>query len=188
MKKKKKSALARAVLGPVCLIAVGLILLLNPDIGSAAISTILGWMLVAAGGLGGVVCIFSWPICGIPEVIVSVLALGLGIYILVNPLALASILGIGLGIFLVIQGSSGVAEAFQLKRCGYSWMPNLVLALLTLGLGAVLIFAPLTTSRIVMIICGAAMMLCGVVSLILRARAAKRLQGYQDSNIIDADQ
>ena len=185
MDKREKSAVWRAIFGAVCLIGAGLILLLNPDAGSAAISLVLGWSLVIAGALGLVGCIFSWPNCGLAETAVSTLILIMGIYLLRNPLALASILGIGLGICLAIQGIGGTADAIRCRHLAPDWIPRLAVALLTLGFGILLIFVPLTTSRILMVVCGIGMILAGVFRLYLLFRIRRRSRG--SSRIIDAD-
>lgn len=189
MKKNEKSALLGNSFGSVLLVIAGLVLLFNPDFGSAAVAVIVGWALVIAGGLGILVSILSWPILGPLEIAVCILGLGVGVYLLRSPLSLASILGLGLGAWLVIQGASTLWEAWKLKKAGWGYTPNVVLAVLMVVLGLILIFAPLTTSRIIMSLCGLAMLVCGVVNLVVRARAAKLLQEEQRKRkIIDADE
>lgn len=187
--KDGKTALLGSSFGSVLLVAAGLILLFNPDFGSAAVAVIIGWILVAAGALGILVSILSWPVLGVPEILIFALGLGLGIYLLNNPLSLASILGFALGAWLAIQGIAALVEALRLKKAGYSFTADLVLALVMVVLGVVLIFSPLTTSRVVMCLCGLGMVVCGVMNLVVRARAAKLLQEYQRKRkIIDADE
>lgn len=189
MKKEGRKELLGSSLGSILLVLAGLVLLLHPDFGSAAVAAVIGWVLVIVGGLGILVSIVSWPVFGLPEIAACVLGLGLGIYILRNPLALATILGLGLGAWLVIQGGSALWEALRLKKAGFGCVPNLVLAVLMLGLGLVLIFSPLATSRLIMSLCGLAMLVCGVVNLILRAKAAKLLRQTQSNQrIVDADE
>lgn len=189
MKKNEKTALLGSSLGSVLLIIAGLVLLFRPDFASAAVAVVAGWVLILVGGLGILISILSWPVLGPLEMAVCILDLGLGIYVLCNPLALAIILGLGLGSWLVIQGLSALREALKLKKADYSYVPNLVLAILMMGLGLVLIFSPLTTSRVIMSLCGIAMLVCGAVNLILRARATKLLQEDQRKRrIIDADE
>ena len=59
-------------------------------------------------------------------------------------------------------------------------------------LGAVLLFVPLTTSRVLMTLAGLAMMGCGIFSLVIRSRTEKLLHTLDaaddDPNIVDADQ
>lgn len=188
MNRNEKAALLGNSIGSILLVAAGVVLVCHPDFGSAAIAAVIGWTLVIAGGLGILVSIMSWPVFGVLEIALCALGLGLGIYILRNPLALASVLGLALGAWLVIQGASAIWEGVTLKRQGSSAIPNLVLGLAMLGLGLILIFSPLTTSRIIMTLSGLAMIVCGVLNLIIRARSAKYLQeNRRKQKIIDAD-
>lgn len=182
--KKRNNSPTRSLVGAAVLILVGLILLVNPDFGSATISRILGWILVTLGGMGIVLCVYSWPLCGFAETAVSLASLILGIYLLFHPLALASILGMGLGACLLIHGIGRIATALRLRRQGGIWTPSLTLALVTAVIGGVLLFSPLTTSRILMILCGIGLILWGATILLLHVRASKSQN--QQSDIIDA--
>ncbi len=161
---KKHSLFCRTVIGSVCLIAFGIILLLNPDLGSAAAAGLIGWMLIAAGAL--------WLLAGILSGAVSLLpcvaAFAAGIYLLRHPLSLASLLGLCLGIYLAAQGVMALAEALSLRRGGWEFRPGLIYSVVLLALGIVLIFSPLTTSRLLMCLCGLGMIACGAANLILR--------------------
>ena len=52
MKTKGNFPAVRSIVGAVCLILFGLLLLCNPDFGSAVISNIIGWALLVFGILG----------------------------------------------------------------------------------------------------------------------------------------
>lgn len=191
MKKERsqKTVLLEKSVGSLLLILVGLVLLFRPDFGSAAVGTIVGWGLIILGALGVLVSILSWPVFSILEILLSVVGLCLGIYLARDPLSLASLLGFALGIYLVVQGLGGLLDARKLWRGGFGFKPHLVLAVVMLGFGLVLLFAPLTASHLVMTLCGIGMIICGVMNLVLRARAAKRFQ--QDAGkqkIIDAEE
>lgn len=189
MKNRDKSALLRTVAASVCLIVAGFVLLLNPDLGSAAVAAIVGWVLTGLGAFGVLVCLLSWPVFGFLEIVLSILALGTGIYLLCEPLALASILGVCLGVYLAVQGAGALNEAWKLRKANVPCLANFVLAVLMLILGAVLVFSPLTTSRLIMGLCGLALLLCGTVNLVVRARAAKHLrEDPSRARIIDADE
>lgn len=189
MKKEKsiKTLLLEKSIGSLLLIAAGLVLLFKPDFGSAAVAAVIGWSLIAMGVLGMVVSILSWPVFSIPEILLCVLGLGLGIYLVRNPLSLASILGLTLGVCLVVQGIGGLLDAGKLRRAGFGFVPDLVLALVMLGFGVLLLFFPLTASHLVMTLCGIVMIVCGVANLVLHARAAKWLR-RESRKIIDAEE
>lgn len=183
---KKQGGMIRSVIRAVCLVAAGLILLINPDFGSAAISTILGWILITAGGVGLVICICSRQICGAPELAASAITLGVGIYLLFHPLALASLVGILAGIFLIIGGVIRMVNSRRLRNQGDAWLPGFVLAVVMAIIGVVLVLSPLTTSRVFLNLCGVVLILAGVVILIFNNRSGGS-RGNGNPNIIDAE-
>ena len=173
-----------SILGSVCLIVFGLILLANPDFGSAVVSNIIGWLLVILGGLA---CVYGVLHAGAVWTILSGLVVVIGIVLLWNPLLLARILGILLGLYLAFLGFGALRTALKLKKTAYHYGANLVVAILLLVFGLVLLFLPLTTSRLLMTLAGLVMTACGIINLIVRARADKLLQEGDDSKIVDAD-
>lgn len=188
-KNYRRSGLNRDIVGYLLLVALGCLLIFRPDFGSAAVATVLGWIGIVLGGIMIFVCLLSWPVLGIPQLLTGVAAVGFGAYILLNPLMLASIFGIAVGIYLVFQGVISIFESGRLRKFGYSSTASLVLGLIMVALGIVLIVAPMTSSRLVMTLIGLAMALCGGVRLLLRAWAARKLiQPKEDPDIIDADE
>ena len=177
--KKQKSIL-------VCIfqIVIGLLLLTNPDFGSALVSNILGWLLVGFGGLALVYGLLKSA--GIVWDLVSAAVVAIGGVMLWNPLLLARILGILLGLFLAFQGLTALSNALKLRRNGGRGGATLVLAVLLLVLGLVLMFLPLTTSRLLLTIAGVIFTASGVISLLIRAKADRLPEG-DDPNIVDAE-
>lgn len=185
--------LFRFEVGSVFLILFGGILLLNPDFGSAAVSAILGWVLVVGGAAGLLIGVLSWPGLGIAELIGSIILLGGGIYLLRNPLMLASLMGILLGLLLLSQGLGALRDALQVKRYGGRYQLSLILGIGMSALGAYLILSPMATSRFVMTIAGLIMIACGITNLISHRRADKYITGSRkkiihNPDIIDADE
>lgn len=185
--------LFRFEVGSVFLILFGGILLLNPDFGSAAVSAILGWVLVVGGAAGLLIGVLSWPGLGFAELAGSIILLGGGIYLLRNPLMLASLMGILLGLLLLSQGIGALRDALQVKRYGGRYQLSLILGIGMSALGAYLILSPMATSRFVMTIAGLIMVACGITNLISHRRADKYITGSRkkiigNPDIIDADE
>lgn len=176
----------RSELGSVLLIGFGAILLLNPDFGSAALATVLGWVLVVIGAGGLLLGIIAkLRLIGMGG---SIAALICGIWLLKNPLIPAKLLGIALGLLLAGQGLEALGDALSLRRCGGMFLPGLIFAGVMLVLGLALVFSPLATSRFVMTVAGIVMVLCGVGNLISHNRATKYIRDHSDDKIIDAEE
>ena len=126
MAKINYKKLFRFEIGSILMVLFGAVLLLNPDFGSAALSAILGWLLVGSGAAGLAIGFLSWPALGILELIGSFIILGGGIYLLRNPLMLASLVGVLLGLLLLSQGLGSLRDALQVKRYGGSFKFSLI--------------------------------------------------------------
>lgn len=187
-KDEKRRAFERAI-GSALMVLVGVLLVCKPDLGPAAVGTVVGWVLVAAGGLGLLICILNWPYLGVPELALCALGLGVGIYLLCEPMMLAKILGFALGAWLVIQGAVMLRDGVRARQAGAETSAALVLGAVMLATGVVLVFCPLATSRVITILAGVALIVYGAVKLVVEARTAKFLREHPPkSKIIDADE
>lgn len=184
MSKMNYKKLFRLEIGSVLLIILGIVLLLKPDFGSAAIGTIFGWFLVGGGIVGFVIGFLSWPGLGLGEIVISGALLATGVYLLNHPMVLASLLGILLGILLASQGLGALRDALRIKRHGGYFKLGLILGIGMVALGIFLIFSPLTTSRFVMTVAGIIMIVCGLSNLFCHRKATKFIAA---DSIIDAD-
>ena len=189
MKNNISKHLAQARWGSIALIVLGLVLLLFPDFGSSTVAVILAWVLMIGGSAGLLIGVLSWPAFGFGTMIGSGLVLVAGIYILRHPLSLASILGVLLGVLLTAQGLGALGDALRLRRGGGLWVPGLVLSILTMVFGLILIFSPLTSSRIVMTVVGLVLIVFGAGNLYTHFKAGSCTDsGSGKGRIIDADE
>lgn len=178
MKKQDISQWIRLLLTPVLLIVLGLILAINPDSASALIARIFGWLLlIAAGGL--VVLALVDRIGMVSKVLSACLCLVVGTWLLRNPLMLAAGIGRIAGVLLVVRGVQDILD-------GARWHRGLLAAVLTIVVGVILIALPMTTSRVVLLLCGIAMIAAGVGMLVFRLNLRRHLKEPDDPNIIDA--
>lgn len=186
---KLKKLLFQSLAGSICMVVVGVILLSNPDFGSAAVGLVVGWGLIIAGGIGLVLNLRTLPVTDLGAALISSLSLLFGMYLVKNPLSLASILGIGLGIYLIVQGISYLKEAHALRSIGVGGQASVLLGCVMLVFGIVLLAAPLAASQLVMTIAGVLLIVCGGAGLVVRIRNAKRLiPGNTKPKVIDADE
>lgn len=178
MKKQDILNKINLLLAPILIIALGLVLLINPDSASALIAKLLGWLMVAMGIGIGISAIVTQS-GQIGKGIAAVALVVVGSWLAKNPLLLAAWIGRIVGILLVIDGIQDILHA---HRQGMRHiMPILVTAV-----GAVLILLPMTTSRLVFSLCGLVVLIIGVAMLLDRLKERKLLDEPEDPNIIDA--
>ena len=170
--------------GSVLMIVFGILLAMNPDIASAMVSTVLGWIIIAAG--------VAMLISGFTNsrdmgsILIGALLLVAGSWLHRHPMMIASVLGVVLGIVVLKQGWQASKDAQRIKRGGGMWIPGAVLAAAELLIGVRLIFSPLSISRLVLTVAGIAMVVCGVCNLVAYHKSTQYIPGA--GHIIDADE
>ena len=178
MKKNDILSWLKLIATPVLLMVLGLILLIHPDSASVLAAQILGWALLAAG-VGFGVSAVAGHFGTVGKVLSSIGCFAVGLWLLRNPLMLAAGLGRLVGILLAVRGIRDLLDAAQ-RHFG------MLSAIVILLLGVVLIALPMTTSRVVISLCGLLVVAVGAAILADRMRNRRRLQEPDDPNIIDA--
>ncbi len=161
---------------PGILIALGLVLLFCPDTASALLSKVVGWSLT----LGGIAVAVAMVVDGrlsAGQLLTALALVLLGRYLIAHPLAWAAWGGRIVGVLVLLRG----AQDFTLS----SLTQGKILAVVTALVGVMLIFLPLTASRVVFSICGIVVLAVGGGMLYERIWERKFLEG-DDPNIIDA--
>ena len=96
-----------------------------------------------------------------------------------TPLILVAWLGRVIGILLLVNALSDYAASRSFgRRSGFS--------LVTAVIGLVLTVLPMTASRLLFFLCGAAAALVGAVMLVTRLKGRRYLDEPEDPNLIDA--
>lgn len=178
MKKKDIGNLINTFAMPVTLIVLGAVLLLSPDSASILIAKIIGWMLCA----GGVVYGIFFALLGesrkqASRFITAIACFLLGGLLLANPLLLARNIGRFLGILLIMEGGQVIFRGTGSKGLG---------VIMIFG-ALVLIFAPMTASRLVFSLCGLLLICIGGAELLEKLRKRKLNPGKEKPDIIDAE-
>ena len=177
MKKRDFLSLLYQLSYPLGLMVLGLILLISPDTASALIARVLGWLLTLAGIGIGISAIFDRR-GDLGKGFSAVGFVCVGGWLLANPLVLAASLGRFLGILLLLRG---LRDLYLRHAEGRSNR----LAVITTVAGLILMVLPMTTSRLIFRLCGAAILAIGTAMLLDRLKDQRYLEGG-DSNIIDA--
>ncbi len=178
MKKNDLISLLQLLLVPVLLILLGLILVVYPDAASAMISRILGYVIIACAIGTGVAAVFSQS-GKVGKGIVSVVLAIVGGWLVSHPLMLAAWISRFLGVVIVINV---LPDLFYAVKQGRNFLFHAISAVI----GVILILLPMTASRLVFSLCGAVVLVIGVLMLLDRFRSRRWLHEGDDPNIIDA--
>ncbi len=146
---------------------IGLIMLLAPTFVSNSICYLIGAICLVVGGLAIYTYIASevYGSLGAALLIVSVIFIGSGIFIILNPELLASFIPIVMGIILVVDAFGKMQSSATLHKYGYSnWWQVLVSALIVFVFGIVLLFNPFETITLLIRVLGAFLIIDGLSS------------------------
>jgi len=171
MKRKNIPEGLKLLAMPVTFMAFGLLLLIFPDSASVIIAYAVGGILLAGGLLLGVGALLDRKLS---RIFWTLVCLSLGGTLLGNPLLLARNVGHFLGVLLAIEGGSCLRRGSR------------VFGTVVLAAAAVLIFSPMTLSRLVFSLCGAVVLVMGTVMLLRQLKQLRYLPQGRDRDIIDA--
>lgn len=159
MKSKNWKAFPGIYALPVLLMLLGILLIVKPDSAAALIGKAVALVVILSGTVMGVTAMSGETSRRIRRLIPAAIALALGLWLLVNPLFIAESLGRILGILLLLEGGSELIGA--LRRSA----PFPVMAFVTLVAGVVLVLLPMTTSRLLITVCGIVVLCIGAAEL-----------------------
>lgn len=174
-KKIKTNSLISALL---CVV-LGLILLLWPGTAISVLNTLLGAVLAVAGAIDIVMFLAGHDntLYGVSRLVVGVVLAVFGIWVMVKPGLLAVIIPRVIGALICVHGIADVGSAITLHRNSYSrWSAALILGLLTVVLGAVLIFKPMGSFETVLRFIGVFLMYDGASDAWIVSRVSKTLK------------
>lgn len=187
MKKDRILYYVKKLAIPVAVILLGLILLCSPDTASALIGKVVGWVLILRAITMGVSLILEQSPDTFHNFSHGALAVLFAIFggnLCNDPWWLAEGMGMTLGIMIACWGGRNLME--EVQTWGFRLSPGVVLDIVTIGLGLILIFVPITASRIVFAAIGVVLIVIGVGILIDRLRSSNRLDAGDDG-IIDVE-
>lgn len=171
MKHKKIPEAAKVLAMPVSLLVFGLLLLIFPDSASVIIAYGVGGVALLAGIILGIGALLDRRLS---QIFWTLVCLSLGTTLIRNPLVLARNVGQFLGIFLALEGGSCLRKGSP------------VFGTVLLVAAAVLVFSPMTLSRLVFSLCGGVLLVMGAAMLLSRLKQLRYLPQGKDRNIIDA--
>ncbi|MBE9075732.1 DUF308 domain-containing protein [Romeria aff. gracilis LEGE 07310] len=157
-----------AVILGVLLIILGIIAIAEPVFASVVIDLFLGWLFVI-GGIIQFIYAFKSRHTGaaVLKILVSLLAIAVGAFLVLNPLRGVLSLTLIVGIYFFIDGALRVITAFQIKpRARWGWM--LLSGILNIILG-ILIWSqwPFEAAWIIGLLVGISLVVNGTAAILL---------------------
>ncbi len=172
----------------VAFILVGLALLLWPDISLRLVCGLFG-LVILLKGVSSIYTFLRAEVRGFFGWLFGAAAVALGIFLLIRPQTVVSVLPILVGLFVIMDGVMRVQSAFELRAAGYDrWWSLLLLALVSVVLGAVMLWNPFGTVEVLVMAIGVILMVEGVLNLAGSIWAAIQLKGLKKAARDMADQ
>ena len=148
-------------------VALGVICVIMPETSGDVLSLIFGILMICVG-----LTLFVKYIVYILIPALSLLAFG--IFCVTNPRLLQGMLTVLLGIYIVVDSSVAVSETVLCAREGVKgWFLPFVLAVISMGLGVVVMFSEFDT---VVIFAGVSLIIEGVRNIVTTAVFGKKIR------------
>lgn len=161
---------ASSALTALCFIALGVFLLGWPELSRIWICRLLGGALLVTGIVyiiahfvraKGAKAVFQY------DLILGIVLAILGLWLLATPTLVIVFIQYIVGAILVIHGILDLQGALNLRSGGSHWWPAILIALMTVALGALIIWNPFTSINILLMLVGFALIFDGASDLIL---------------------
>lgn len=168
-------------------LALGAALLIFPDMFLHVACYVVGALLIAYGVLSILGCVRDHQV-RIGTILVSVIAAGVGIFVINQPRTISSILPIVFGLILVLDGVFNVRHGVGLRCFGDpSGISVLILGIVTVAFGAVILLNPYSTATFTFRLIGIALLYSGLSDLIILFRMNRATKTYEKQKIIDVE-
>ena len=158
-------------LSALCFIALGVFLLGWPELSRIWICRLLGAALLITGAVyvishfvksKGAATVFQY------DLILGVILAIVGVWLLTTPDLIITFLQYILGAILIIHGVIDLQGALNLRSGGSShWWPACLIALITLALGAIVIWNPFASINALLMLVGITLIYDGVSDLVI---------------------
>lgn len=161
----------------IALIVLGAVLIFLPGASLTLLTKVIGGVVTAAGVLsiiGSLVSKNQNVLTKNSSIGFGIVIAVVGIWIFINPHFFEAIIPVIAGVIMLFSGLLNLGESLSLARNHYgNWWFALILAILTVGAGAFLLFNPLKSMAYIVQIIGASFLYNGVSNLWIVSRVHK---------------
>ena len=168
MKEYLKSLKMTFILAAVLYVALGVALLIWPDVSLTLLCYLLGGVLLAYGVITIVSFFLHDSAMGTfrLELVLGILAAALGVLFLLRPAFILSVTSDILGIYIAIDSLINLKRATELYRLNYrQWWVSLLLSLVGIVMAMVILFYPFQTQLLLFRVIGGVFAYTGVSDL-----------------------
>ena len=168
MDQKFASTKLGTIVSGVALAAMGIIVFTNPQSAMLTITVMLGWVLVVMGIVSLASALTRWSvILSTADLYAGIVELLFGILLVNIPGFFVTWIFILLGIFILVSGLNSLYGANALQALGLPRAGTAkVGAILAIVLGVLVLFSPGLFADTTMVICGIALVYCGIVRIV----------------------
>ena len=170
-------------LSALCFIARGVFLVFWPELSRIWICRLLGAALLVSGGVyvvshfaraKGAAAVFQYDL-----ILGAVLAV-VGVWLLTTPDLIVAFLQYILGLILIVHGVIDLQGALNL-RAGHArhWWPAFLIALITLALGALILWNPFASINALLMLVGIALIYDGISDLLILFQLTRTFRKVQ---------
>lgn len=191
MGKLLKKLKANIVISALLCIALGVVLVVWPDMSMQVVCVTIGIVLLA----GGIVRLLEYfmirdgSMYAQMNLVMGIVIAVVGVWIMLKPDKVLAIIPIIVGILIVLHGFNNLRQAVGLYRDEYDkWWVALVLGLLTVGFGILLICRPFAALDTAVMLIGIFLIYDGISDIWIVSRiyrTAKRLK--QEAEALDVE-
>ncbi|MGN0376185.1 MAG: HdeD family acid-resistance protein [Suilimivivens sp.] len=183
-----KNLKANYTLSAIICVIIGIVLIIWPGTSTQVVCMVLGGILLVYGIIQIILYLLARErtlyLQGM--LILGIIFSVLGAWILLKPEGIIATVPIIIGIIIIIHGLHNAIQAVDLKKLGYeNWWAALFFGILTIVLGAVLVYNPFGAVEIVVRVIGAFLVYDGLSDMWILSRLFKTKKNAE--KIIDAE-
>ena len=188
MKEKWKQFRLWAIIFSICMLVLGALALIWPDISAVAVCCILGAICIGTG-IYEIVRYFKLGLVGVffqYDLALGILSILAGILLLIHPLGAATFLPVIAGIYIVIGSIFDIQVSVEMRRFGIgNWAVSLALGIISTVFAFFLILDPFNGVKALMIYLGILMIIGSIQNLYVIHCISRVIKESKNNDIID---
>lgn len=188
MKETWKKFKCWAIVISCCVLLLGGLMVMRPDMSALVLCTMLG-VLCLAIGIGGLLRYFRLGVAGLffkADLAIGLVNILLGILLILHPLDAMVFLPIAAGIFILVESAFDIQLSIEMHHLGVKqWWLSLALGLLSAIFAFFLILDPFDGTTALMIFAGMALIVSSIESFYIIFCISKAVKSSRDNDVID---